>query len=34
MAYRNHKSITEDIPKTQQALVKDIRRQYVLIMDP
>jgi hypothetical protein len=34
MAYGNHKTIAEDIPKTQQALVKDIRRGYVLIMDP
>jgi hypothetical protein len=32
--YGNHKTITEDIPKTQKALVKDIRRGYVLIMDP
>jgi hypothetical protein len=34
MAYESHASITEDIPKTQQALLKDIRRGYVLIMDP
>jgi hypothetical protein len=32
--YDNHKTITEDVPKTQKALVKDIRRGYVLIMDP
>jgi hypothetical protein len=34
MAYGNHKTIAEDVPKTQQALVKDIQRGYVLIMDP
>jgi hypothetical protein len=34
MAYINHASITEDIPKTQQALVKVIRQGYALIMDP
>jgi hypothetical protein len=32
--YGNHKTITEDVPKTQKALVKDIRRGYVLIMYP
>jgi hypothetical protein len=32
--YGNHKTITEDVPKTQKALVKDIRRGYGLIMDP
>jgi hypothetical protein len=34
LAYGNHKTITEDLPKTQKALAKDIRRGYVLIMDP
>jgi hypothetical protein len=34
LEYGNHKTITEDIPKTQKALVKDIRWGYVLIMDP
>jgi hypothetical protein len=34
LAYGNHKTITEDIPKTQKALTKDIRQGYVLIMDP
>jgi hypothetical protein len=34
MAYGNHKTIAEDVPKTQQALVKDIRPGYLLIMDP
>jgi hypothetical protein len=34
MEYGNHKTITEDIPKTQKALAKDIRRGYVLVMDP
>jgi hypothetical protein len=34
LAYGNHKTITEDVPKTQKALIKDIRRGYVLIMDP
>jgi hypothetical protein len=32
--YGNYKTITEDVPKTQKALVKDIRRGYVLITDP
>jgi hypothetical protein len=34
MEYGNHKTITEDIPKTRKALAKDIRRGYVLVMDP
>jgi hypothetical protein len=34
LKYGNHKTITEDVPKMQKALVKDIRRGYVLIMDP
>jgi hypothetical protein len=34
LAYGNHKTITEDIPKARKALTKDIRQGYVLLMDP
>jgi hypothetical protein len=34
LEYGNHKTITEDVPKTQKALVKDICCGSILITDP